>query len=555
MFPLLPPPSLPNPVYPVTPKVFKKPVSLQTSSQKIALSHPLNAEIATPTAPNQIAPEFLLTPEFSQRTESASDFELLPVGINLGARNVIFSVLVRGHEDGAQAVDFASWLVPFEALTEALSLVVTPLEEGQLEVRSPLIVSRIDPQQIGSDPDLGAVLSIEQIRTLFGFAVEFDLVEYAIVIDAGAANKVNRQSGLIDAPIQLEGLPQISAPDFGLTAVDQRVGLSGSPETHPDFESALQAVGTAWGGSWYVRSRQIDQGNPSAWALSEAQYLRQTPFSDYAIGSQPTFWDSRSGEYWGVTTIQRQGFTPPAPLESSGFSPAQRLQTAQLSRTLVGEAEPGTLVQLVQGLGNSVLAEALVDASGVYRFEAIPIGGQDSAAGHYQLLLYPNGRLTAKPEIRAATFSILGGQIPAGTSATILSAGVGRQPSNHSNLIEEFTDLRGGIAQRWGVSETLTVGWGGIYDQRLRGLADLFFKSDKLPLEVAVSALTPDQAGTWDVDANLFFQPVPNIRARFFRNRSAHRFNLDWQALPGVTLSGIYTDEAGVCCWRPVFPE
>ena len=545
MFPLVSLPNPPNPVHLVAAKVVKHKASLQAFSQLSATSSPLTADIATPTAPNLITPELSLTPEFSQQTELVSEFELLPVGLNLGNRNIIFSVLVRGREDGAQAVDFANWLVPFDAVVEALSLVVTHLEDGQLEVRSPLIVTRIDPQQISSDPELGAVLSIEQIRTLLGLPVEFDLVEYAIVIDAGAANQMNRLGDTTPDPVLLEGLPEISAPDFTLAAVEHQLAVSGSPETNSSFKSTLQAVGTFLGGSWYVGANQVDLGEPSTWAISEAQYLRQTPFADYAIGAQSTFWDSRSSEYWGVTTIQRQGFTPPAPFEGSGFNPTQRLQTGQLNRTLIGEAEPGTLVQLVQGLGNSVLDEVLVDSSGVYRFESLPVGGQDLGGGSYQVLLYPEGRLTANPEIRAATFSILSGQIPVGASATIFSVGLGRQQSAHLNLIEEFTDLRGGVAQRWGVSETLTVGLGGVYDQTFRGLAELFFKPDKLPLEVAVSALTPDQAGIWDVEANVFFRPTSNIRARFNRNRASNRLNLDWQAFPGITLSGIYNSQSG----------
>ena len=127
MFPLVSLPNPPNPVHLVAAKVVKHKASLQAFSQLSATSSPLTADIATPTAPNLITPELSLTPEFSQQTELVSEFELLPVGLNLGNRNIIFSVLVRGREDGAQAVDFANWLVPFDAVVEALSLVVTHL--------------------------------------------------------------------------------------------------------------------------------------------------------------------------------------------------------------------------------------------------------------------------------------------------------------------------------------------------------------------------------------------------------------------------------------------
>jgi hypothetical protein len=205
----------------------------------------------------------------------------------------------------------------------------------------------------------------------------------------------------------------------------------------------LQAVGTLLDGSGYVRLNQPDIADSRTWNLAEAQYLQQNPFADYVVGSQPTFWRSqRASNYWGFTTIQRQGFTSPEQLYGGGFTPRERLQSNQVGRTVVGEAEPGTLVQLTEGFGGRVLDEVLVDSSGIYRFENVAVEG-NVFGGNYQVLLYRQGRLTEPPVIREATYSTVPGQIPAGASATIVSAGVGRK-AEENRFLGKFTDIQGG---------------------------------------------------------------------------------------------------------------
>ncbi|MDZ8067969.1 MAG: hypothetical protein RMY64_20470 [Nostoc sp. DedQUE08] len=60
----------------------------------------------------------------------------------------------------------------------------------------------------------------------------------------------------------------------------------------------------------------------------------------------------------------------------------------------------------------------------------------------------------------------------------------------NQSFLGNFSDFQGGIAGRWGLSENLTVGLGGVYDESARALAELFWRPGKLPLQVAVSALT-----------------------------------------------------------------
>lgn len=472
-------------------------------------------------------------------------FKVFPVGVNVGGRSVIFSVLVRGLENGTEAVDFLNWLVPFDAVIEALKLKVTPLENGQLELRSSSIVTRIDPKNLINDPELGLVFSIQQIQVLLGIPAEFNINEYAIALNPAQTEPIPGQARVTQAPVQLEGLPQIAPPNATVAAIEQRVNTNNSQGNSLNFQGELQAVGTVFNGSGYVRINQPNIEDSRTWKLTEAQYLQQHPFADYVVGSQPTFWRTqRASYYWGFTTIQRQGFTPPEQFYGGGFNPRERLQANQVGRTVVGAAEPGTLVQLTEGFGGRVIDQLLVDSSGIYRFENVEVEG-NIFGGNYQVLLYRQGRLTESPIIREATFSTVPGQIPAGASATIISAGVGRKVEENQ-FLGNFTEIQGGIAERWGVSESFTIGVGAVYDQTVRGLGEMFFRPNNVPIEVSASILTPNEKNSWDVEANVYYRPTSNISARLVSDRFSHRLNLDWRVSSKFTLLGIYNNLEGV---------
>ncbi len=461
-------------------------------------------------------------------------FTTFPVGLNVGKRNVKAGVLVRGNEDGSQAIDFQSWLLPYDAVIQALKLNVTTLPDGQLEVRSPGIVTRINPEQLRNDSELGLVFSIADLQRLFGVSAKFDIDDYAVVFDVPWQNRRNNRIGQAEIPVILDGLPRFQPGSLNIAAVEQRIDASGSENGSTNFRGDFQAVGTAFDGSWFVRANQPDLGDRGSWNISEAQYLRQTDKADYFVGSQPSFWQrlGTGGEYWGLTFIQRQGFEPPQTFGGGTSDPRQRLQADKIGRTVTGRAEPGTLVRLVQGFGNNVIAEVLVDSSGIYRFENIIT---QRGYGNYRVFLYPQGRLTAQPEIRDATFTTVPGQIPAGASAWVVSGGLQRDFAGNDNLFGNFSEFRGGIARRLGVSETLTLGFGGVYDESLKGLAEIFFRPSKFPLRVAVSALAGDGI---DVISDIRYEPSNNFSASFTSDRLSNRFNVNWRVSSGLSLFG-----------------
>ncbi len=472
----------------------------------------------------------------NQLKSTKNVFTILPVGLNLGKRNVNESTLIRGFEDGSRAVNFDSWLLPFDDVISALKITKTTLDDGQLELRSPGLVKRINPNDLKTDAELGLVISVADIKNILGVPTEFDIAKYAVVFNPpwlGLRNK--RGTRQAELPVILDGLTQVNSPEFSFSTIGQSVNISGTGN-NTNTRGNLTAIGTMFGGSWYLRTNQPSLTDRQTWNINEAQYLRQTPKSDYVVGSHPTFWRNQGGQFWGMTTVQRFGYTPPETV-GGGFSPSQRMRSNQIGRTISGEAAPGTLVQLTQGFGDNVIAEVLVDSSGIYRFEDVPTAGSgigNIGGNNYQVRLYPNGQLTATPEIRDAIFASLPGQLTKGTSALIVSSGLNRENTQNS-LLGNFNDFRGGVAYRLGVSEDLTLGTGVIYDKSMLGLGELFYQPSGFPLEVAFSGLLGTDEGL-EYNADIRFRPSNNFDLNFNSDRLSQRFRANYRAFRGVSF-------------------
>ena len=467
---------------------------------------------------------------------------ILSVGIVVNQRQVIESIQVKGQDDGERAIGLDQWLIPFEKVTEVLKIIVKPIDKGQLELRGAGIVTRINPDELVSDPDLGLAISVADIQRLLGVTVTFDASNYAVVFqtDWSNASRQRQRNNPVLKSDYLAGLPQVNPPGFSLSAISQSLTVSGTGPhnsiTNTTTTGSLTAVGTLAGGSWFTRINQPTVSNLRTWNITEAQYFRPTESSDYVLGSQPTFWQSQTGQqYWGFTTVQRSGFIPPN-LSSNGFIPQQRLSTAAVNRTITGEAAPGTLVQLVQGYSDEIVSEILVDSSGVYRFDTLPfaISGATSS-GNYRVRLFANGRLSSTPEIREANFSNLPGQLSRGTSAWILSAGLNRYQRNNT-LIGDLKDFTGGAAYRFGATESLTLGAGVVYDRGTLGYGELIFQPAKIPLQISMVGLFGGPNGL-QYNANLLYRPSENWEFRIDADDLVRRFQIDWRnAVPGIGL-------------------
>ena len=255
----------------------------------------ITSVVAQTLAPEVSKPEVAATTS-SPRRKDSDQLIILPVGVNLGKQNVIPSTLVRGFEDGSQAINFETWLIPLDDVIKGLKLDVKPLDDGQLEVRSPGLVTRINPEELPTDPELGVVIPVKTIQTLLGVPTEFDMIEYAITFNPPWLNVRRKGRRTPEIPVVLEGLSEIDAPAFSISAIRQRVNISGrgggssSFSNSTNYSGEFTTVGTLLGGSWFLRTRQPDLTDTGTFRLQEAQYFRQTDAADFVLGSQPTFW-------------------------------------------------------------------------------------------------------------------------------------------------------------------------------------------------------------------------------------------------------------------------
>jgi hypothetical protein len=464
--------------------------------------------------------------------EKSPQFVVLPVGIKVGKRNILDSSFVRGYEDGAKAVNFADWLVTFKDLTTALNLTVTNLPDGQIEVTGVGLIKRIKTNELSTDSELGLVISVAKIEELLGVKTQFDIVSYSIVLEPPWLNLQGKKNRQQEIPVILEGLPVLKSPDLTFSTVGQQINISGSDNSNKlTTQGTLTTIGTVLGGSWFLRINQPDLLDNTTWQIQEAQYFNPGDFNDYIIGSQPTFWQGQGrGDYWGFTTIKRFGFKPDT-LNGSAYSPSQRLQSNTINRIIEGAAAPGTLVQLVSGFDNTIFGQVLVDSTGVYRFDNVPVG---SNGGNYRVLLYANGQLASTPIEQQPIFLNLPGQLTKGTSSLIVSGGLSRQ-TRSNEFFGDLTDIRGGIGYRYGVSDSLTLGAGIVYDRDLLGLFDVFYQPNNFPFKLAVSALqTPDK---FKYNANIEFRPSSKFNLNLSSNELFQSFNLNWNVARGLNIT------------------
>ncbi len=478
----------------------------------------------------------------SEILESESPFSVIPVGIVVRDHNgaTLSSItgdtlLVLGSEDGRQAQALDQWLLPLDELVKALQMKMQPLEDGGIELRSPALIKRIDPSQLTTDGEIGLAFSVAQLREQLGIEVAFDLENYALDLTLPWQVVASKRSQGDETPVILDGLPAVTPAPWGIAAVTQSIEMQGRRQsgeaTETSADGELTAIGSVFGGAWYLQLDQPELLERSSWQLQEAQYLRQSNAQDWAAGAQQAFWSSAAtDDYWGLTTIRRWGFEAPESSATGGFSPQQRLQADRVGHTIAGEAEPGTLVQLTQGFGRAVVDEILVDSSGLYRFEQVPGSG-------YELLLYPDGQLTAEPLVRRASFTVMPGQLPAGGQALILSGGLNREQETEADLLGSFNGFQGGIAYRRGLSERLTLGAGLVHDDRLRAMVDGFYQpTDKL--EVSLAALASLEAESdWEATARASWRPSDRFRLNVTGDRFSQRYDAQWRTSKFLTLT------------------
>lgn len=474
-------------------------------------------------------------------TEIPVKFDLLPVGINVEKRNVLTSTFIKGAENGTEAVNFSQWLISWNDVVQVLQLKITEETENSWQINAPGLVVKINPQELTEDEDLGLAITPQQIETWFKVPTEFDILEYAIVFKPPWLRIAVNQGQYQEIPIILEGLPVVSPPVFSFTALGSRSNFQGTSNLGNNFydnSGELTAIGTFLGGGWLITTTQNDLDRITKWNIREAQWWYQGDQADYIIGSQPTFWTGEGrGSFWGLTTIQRWGFTPEKNRFGGTFTPQQRLQANSLPRTITGEASPGTLVQLVQSFGSRIVAETLVDKSGVYLFENIPVRGE-----FYQVKLYQDGLLSNEPIVQNINFIDIPELLPQGASALTLTAGARRETIG-DNLFGDFGTVGAGMGYRYGLSENITLGVGFYHDnESFRTLGEIFYQPNGIPLRLSVSALSGDFDSPWELISRINYNPSPNFYLTMDFDLIRQGMNLNWRLSRylNLTVTGNY---------------
>jgi hypothetical protein len=444
-----------------------------------------------------------------------------------------------------RAINLDRWLLPFDITLALLEIQQRQLSSGELELTSPYLLVKFNPLQLRSHPQWGRVITIGDLQKLPGLKIDFNERELALKFSY-TLPKNQPQPLTTPAPVSLDGLAAIDPPKANLSALQQRINLSGSTNNQLNTQGEFKSVGTVLGSSWYLRIEQPKLANLLTWGLNDAVVINQSADTDWISGSQSPFWrrqGTATGAYWGVTTIQRQGFTPPTSLSGGDFVPNERLQSSRLGRTVVGQAQPGTVVRLIRGFNTDVVGQVLVDSSGVFRFENVIVSKEGEFGSGYRLLLYPNGQLSADPQVRDVTFTTVPGQLPPGAGAWIASTGVNYN-RGANQFLGKFDRLQGGVAYRRGISESLTLGGGIISDPNaLRGLSEIFWQPTGIPLQASVSAVTGNR---WDIVSSVNYQPTPNFNANFSSDKLSSRADLNWQLTPKFTATSRYDSLSGV---------
>ncbi|QYX32429.1 carboxypeptidase-like regulatory domain-containing protein [Sphaerospermopsis torques-reginae] len=459
----------------------------------------------------------------------AAQWGILPLGIQVSGRARSKNTLVRGMEDGSEAIQFDDWLVPYDKIIKALNIKVTNLPNGEVQLRSPTVVFNFNLSRLRLDPEIGPVLSIRDIKDWFGVNLEFDINNYALQITLPLNKQSEYSKNPVEVPIDFTNIPYISAPLFSVTTINNQESVQ-KDGSRSQQNRTVTTSGSFKGGAWLLRLNQTATEKENTWRLGSASYTLESDSTDLFVGSQTPFWRSTSSNsYWGVTTVNRWGFTMSP---GNGGSANNRAQPLRYGQTVRGKAAPGTLVQILPRYGREILGEVLVDKSGEYRFD-------DISLYEVRLLLYAQGKLTSEPEERIVALPIIIGQLPPQAASLILSAGIGRNNVvNSKDFLGTFEDLRTAVSYRYGVSQELTVGLGASYEDSFRGFTELFFQPENTPLQITASALTPTGKKDWEIDANIRYNPNPQTQFNFNTNLQASRLNIGQSISPNLSVFG-----------------
>lgn len=481
----------------------------------------------------------------AQASGEVEAFTPLPVGVLLRGQDTGNVIIVLGSEANGQAANFSRWQLALQDVLSILQVESRPSEAdpGVLELTSPFLRTTLDTAELTESPDLGLAITTEQVREVFSTPLSFDASVFAINFEAPEPGASVRQAeGL--PPLSLEGLEPFDPPPFTLSSVSQSLRASSALTLEdPQVSGETQLAGGLLGGSYYLRLDEGDLLGPEGWVLDEARYFLPGDELDYLLGVYDPFWDLDE-DFAGLTLTYRSGFEVAS--RSTGGS-------SLLPRDIVGEAEPGSVVRLVEtGRETLVIAEVLVDSTGIYRFEDVPTSGDET---RYTVLVYPGGLLSAEPLRREFDFAAIEEQIPVGAFSVTAAAGAERAflAADEAGadlslpVLGAYGGVAGALAARYGALEQLTLGAGVVYDDGLRAFGEGFFAPDGLPLRAAVRGTSPvlysllpedepEDAETFALEGRLDYAPLENLTFEGVASETLGRFGVRYSPVDEVQL-------------------
>ncbi|NJR32376.1 MAG: hypothetical protein HC778_05480 [Chamaesiphon sp. CSU_1_12] len=152
----------------------------------------------------------------------------------------------------------------FRCYAQTLRYSAKQLPNGELELTSPYLLVRFNPSQLRSHPQLGRAISIGELQKLPGLKISFDDLQSAVKFSYRLP-KNPPQPVAKPAPVVLDGLAAIDPPSASISAVQQRINLSGSANNQLNTQGEFKAVGTILGSSWYLRVEQPKLANLLTW--------------------------------------------------------------------------------------------------------------------------------------------------------------------------------------------------------------------------------------------------------------------------------------------------
>lgn len=463
-----------------------------------------------------------------KQLEIQKQSNILPMELLVAGNSGNIPVLVRAKQQ--EMGERKDWLLPLDTVAQALNLQVIPRPENQeLELRSPAKNIILARSNLEVDPDLGTVVSLEKLQEILKVESQVNQVENTInLIPRWLAF---RQQNLRATTVKLERTPDLNVE---IDLINSQSNLT--PLSDLNYSHNLTAMGSAFGGKWHIRTYQGDLLDQRSLHLREGQYLYQTENSDYIIGLQPrSLLNQGSGQFFGLTTIQRWGFAPNN-TNQRNFNYFDRLQPSKIGRRITGKTEPGIVVHLVKPGEKEAIATTQADENGDYRFDSVP--APQGKITQYQLLFYSEAEATEPQAVKKVVLTTMAEQMPAGASILILSGGTAHEMSPDAGFLGKMGDWEGGVSYSLGVTEDLTMGIKAGYNQVFDGLGELLYQPAEFPVQIHLSlrnSQDPNHEG-WQLNSKIKYQPLSNLSLDFSSDRLQYKMALNWEAFPGFNI-------------------